>query len=336
MNPAKRHILALLLLPAWLAAPHHATAQTAFQHQAMLSLKAASVATPYQNNNGSVPSPSVYSGPLFALNHAWPAQALPPLTNAPWQAAIQNQPITTQNAPAYAAALKAAVMANAVTLITDYANWNATTAGWYNEPWLGSQREAIHGAYAAGEFGPSVFPNTGLRAVFDTHVVTYYDSRAAYSLHKVWGATSLKPNLQVQSPQFEEGAIIVKAATFTSKSPAPPLGWWDAMNGAQVWDLYLGTGPNAPPTPGYVAQFDIIVKDSQSSPATGWVFMTLVYDTSLSGSLWDKMVPLGVEWGNDPQAMTDTAPLVENWINPKAPLLLHRDAGLGRTAVRAE
>ena len=64
--------------------------------------------------------------------------------------------------------------------------------------------------------------------------------------------------------------------------------------------------------------------------------MTLVYDTSVSGSLWDKMVPLGVEWGNDPQAMTDTAPLVENWINPEGAALLHRDAGLGRTAVRAE
>jgi len=66
-----------------------------------------------------------------------------------------------------------------------------------------------------------------------------------------------------------------------------------------------------------VMQFDIIVKDTASSPKTGWVFSTLVYDASASGDAWDKMVPLGVMWGNDP-GVTSNA-LHETWINPKAP-----------------
>ena len=36
---------------------------------------------PFIANNGLVPPPSQYNGPLFKLNHAWPAKPLPPLQN---------------------------------------------------------------------------------------------------------------------------------------------------------------------------------------------------------------------------------------------------------------
>jgi hypothetical protein len=103
------------------------------------------------------------------------------------------------------------------------------------------------------------------------------------------------------------------------------------MKGAQEWPLYLPVGDAATPKvwPSYVAQFDIIVKDTSSAPQTGWVFMTLVYDASASGDIWDKMVPLGVQWGNDPQATTEDAPLKENWINPEAPLYSIQTLGWG-------
>jgi len=71
------------------------------------------------------------------------------------------------------------------------------------------------------------------------------------------------------------------------------------------------------------------VKDSKSSPKTGWVFMTLVYDGSMPGDVWDKMVPLGVQWGNDPQATREDMPLVENWNNPAAPLYSTQTLGWG-------
>jgi hypothetical protein len=151
-------------------------------------------------------------------------------------------------------------------------------------------------------------------------VLTYYDARAAYTLAKVWGASAMKPEVQTDATQFAEGSIIVKAAVFASVDPKQRLGWWDAMRGAQVWNLYLPVPPppqGQPPLPsqlwpGYVAQFDIIVKDSKSAPKTGWVFMTLVYDSSVAGDDWDKMVPLGMQWGNDPQATKAGMPLREN------------------------
>jgi hypothetical protein len=313
-------------------AAQYAISQNALAPARTPTMKALHAATPYQENNGQVPSSGEYSGPLFKLSHDWPGDPLPPMQHAPWQDAIGNKPITVDNASAYADALKAAVADNARQLIMHYDQWDAAKAGWYNEPWLGSLREAIRGTYPAGTFGPSIFPGTGLRTTFDTHVLTYYDQRAAYSLQHFWGDSAMKPTLETANAQFQEGAIIVKAAVFASTDPKLKLGWWDAMEGAQAWDMYLPVGKQTMPQvwPGYVAQFDIIVKDTQSSPTTGWVFMTLVYDKDAPGDdPWDKMVPLGVQWGNDPQATEAGMPLKENWNNPAAPLYATQTLGWG-------
>ena len=334
MNRFSRLLFAIATLPLLPAAASDAPARTAFQTKAMPSLEVLRAATPFQDNNGAIPPPSVYSGPLFKLNHDWPKRPLPPLVNPPWRVAIGNGTINTKNASAYAKAMKDAVAPNARNLIMHSDTWDAAKAGWYNEPWLGSLRESIRGTYQAGLFGPGIFPDTGLKVPFQTHVLTYYDARAAWTVQKFWGDTAMKPTLNTQASQFDEGSIIVKAAVFSSTDTKVQRDWWDAMRGAQEWPLYVAVDPsqtNAPPQlwSGYVAQFDIIVKDSKSSPKTGWVFMTLVYDGSMPGDVWDKMVPLGVQWGNDPQATREDMPLVENWNNPAAPLYSTQTLGWG-------
>ncbi len=50
-------------------------------------------------------------------------------------------------------------------------------------------------------------------------------------------------------------------------------------------------------------QFDVIVKDTEASPDTGWVFTTLFRQKPPAGSgPWDRMVTLGAVWGNDPNS----------------------------------
>ncbi len=331
MKRMYRGLRPVLLCTGLLLAAGAAVAQHAFRAKEAQAYNVLRAATPFEDNNGALPPSGQYSGPLFKLNHAWPMRPIINPAQQPWQKAINNGRITPQNAGAYAAALKAAVADNARQLIMHYDSWDAAKAGWYNEPWLGSLRESIHGTYEAGSFGPAIFPGTGLRATFNTHVLTYYDATAAYALYKFWGNTAMKPDLQTSAAQFPEGSIVVKAAVFASQDPSKPQGWWDAMNGAQVWPLYVSVGSSSAPQvwQGYVAQFDIIVKDSQSSPKTGWVFMTLVYDNRVRGDAWDQMVPLGVQWGNDPQATRDGMPLQENWNNPAAPLYSTQTLGWG-------
>lgn len=291
---------------------------------------------PFLTNNGLIPQTSQYQGPLFSLSHDWPHQPLPELKNPPWSRAIGGGLINKGNAGAYVAALKQYVSTNARQLLLDYKSWDAAKAKWYSEPWLGSIRESIHGTYPAGQFGPAIFPGTGLRTTFDTHVLTYYDERAAYTLFKVWGAGATSPNVKSSNFQFEEGAVVVKAAVFVSDDPSVQKDWWPVTNGSAVWPLFVAVPEEKPASTtalnGYVMQFDIIVKDSVSAPKTGWVFCTLVYDVNASGDAWDRMVPLGAMWGNDPgvnSAVQTTSTLQETWINPAAPQYSTQTLGWG-------
>ena len=129
-------------------------------------------------------------------------------------------------------------------------------------------------------------------------MLTYYDKVAAQTLNHVWTAGGgMKPNVTSTSTQFAEGALIIKAAFITA---GPDV--WPVMAGTQVWPLYITTNATSGDTKlpkvtnTYLMQFDIIVKDSQSAPDTGWVFTTLVYDKSVKpgpNGIGDKMVVLG-------------------------------------------
>jgi hypothetical protein len=291
---------------------------------------------PFLASNGLTPLPTQYQGPMFSLSHEWPAEPMPQIKDAPWLNAIGGGPITTANAAAYVAAMKDYVSANARLWLLDYAHWDAAKAQWYNEPWLGSERESIHGTYAAGQFGPDIFPHTGLKTTFDTFVIAYYDRRAAATLSKVWGPTAMTPDVQTANFQFPEGSVIVKAAVFISDDPAQQNNWWPVTDGAAAWPIYVGVPEQKPGPPAvltaYVMQFDIVVKDTVASPKTGWVFATLVYDAKAKGDAWDRMVPLGAQWGNDPgvdPTKDKKAKLEETWINPAAPKYATETLGWG-------
>ena len=278
--------------------------------------------------NAQWPAPAGYPGTTFSLSHDYPASA--PVPAMPWRVAINNQPISTANASAYAEALKAAVGDDMRVLLQDYKNWDAPKRGWYNEPWLGAtMREPIHGMYVGSSpLSNTLFSGSGLTKPISTYVLTYYDKTAAVTLNKVWGSTAMTPSVTAQNTQFAEGSIIIKAAFITA---GPTV--WPVMKGALSWPLYIEVNatkqaaPSKTPimTPTYLMQFDIIVKDSVSAPKTGWVFTTLVYDASVAPTdpdIWNRMVVLGAQWGNDPQANDPSVPnpvLLENWNNPKAP-----------------
>ena len=292
---------------------------------ALAAPAAAPAPKPFASNNGQQPPASEYSGPLFKLSHHYPAHA--PVPAMPWRAAIQGGPITTQNAGVYAQALKDAIGPDMKVLLQDYPNWNAAQRGWYNEPWLAAEREAIHGMYVgSGSLDTSLFAASGLTRPITTYVLTYYDKTAATMLNKVWGRTAMKPNLTKTSTQFTEGSLIIKAAFITADAKL-----WPVMAGSLTWPLYITadatTGQLDQPAvlPASLMQFDIIVKDSVAAPKTGWVFSTLVYDQRIPpgpNGVWDQMVVLGAQWGNDPQANDPNNPrpaLQENWNNPAAP-----------------
>jgi hypothetical protein len=317
------------LIPIAIGPSAHAQPRTPFGAVAAVGAPAP---TPFADNNGQIP-PN-YPPPLFRLSHDYPAQLSPTPPDPPWHRAISNGPITVANAGAYAEALKKYVAADMRQMLMDSSQWNPQMLGWYNEPWTGYLREATHGMYVGSSpFPPELFRGSGLSKPFTTYVLTFYDRHSANALYKVWGETATAPKIEAGAPQFAEGSVIVKAAFSTANGDV-----WPVMQGAHQWTLYISTnatknrGPAAPPEldPTSFFQFDIIVKDTQSAPQTGWVFSTLVYDKDAPGAdFWDKMVPLGAMWGNDPQATLPGQPLMQNWINPAAPAYSKMTLGWG-------
>jgi hypothetical protein len=285
--------------------------------------------TPFTNNNGDVPPPNVYAGPMFTLSHDYAAAAGNGRTDRPWTQTLKGQIISRASAPAYVDALKSYVADDVRTLVLDYRNWDAAGRGWYNEPWLGCEREPIHGMYLGSAFPKGTF--TGQSVDMWTWVLTYYDRVAATSLSRVWGATAMTPNLTERRAQFPEGSVIVKIALTTATAAE-----WPVMTGTPTWPLYhapmdMNGNPTGPVqlSPASLLQIDIVVKDTIASPKTGWVFSTLVYDHQAPGDAWAKMVPLGAMWGNDPEVTEVTGALKETFINTAAPAYSKETLGWG-------
>jgi hypothetical protein len=68
-------------------------------------------------------------------------------------------------------------------------------------------------------------------------------------------------------------------------------------------------------------QIDVAVHDTRANSTTGWVFGTFAYDGEAAGTTpWDRMVPVGLMWGNDPtltpQRFNSGSRPTQTFINP--------------------
>jgi len=305
---------------------------------------------PYAVNNGLIPSISDYNDTLFKFNYHYPAVYKKP-SSMPWHDILDDKPLTKKNALAYVMALKKYVKKTLTNFLENPKKWNnSAQIGWYSMLWAGDTvektgwegRDAIYGTYTGQIMAKDVYKESNLTVNIRNHAAIYYNETAAHTLYKVWqkcmeeNQTQCIPMVEHEEAQFEEGSIIVKAAGVTATPEE-----WPVLTGAAKWQVYRkpfnlnGTIVDANPkvTDLRVGIFDIIVKDSIASPKTGWVFSTLVYDSRKEGkSVWDRMVPLGAIWGNDPDvnsAKDPKKPLKENYINPDAPAWTKVTLGYG-------
>lgn len=302
-------------------------------------------ADPLASNNGLYPEAADYDGPFNIANLAYPKQ-LPeaPLWSSP-------APLTVASAPAYAAGLKKLLDEDLRILINDAASWDPVAAGWYDLVWQGegspgpggatdptSGREAVMNTYTGQILPPEAFaaPYTPTVSV-QNHAVIYYNAYAAKALGDVF-ADIYDP--RITGFAFPEGSVVLKVEAAT---PTPDE--WPVLDGTSTWTVFRPTvaAQQAGPPP-YQAevletrpiQVSMRIKDSAASPLTGWVFAGFVYDRRAEGQTpWDRFVPLGLQWGNDPEYATlpDGRPadgaLAETWVNPDAPAFVHSTLGWG-------
>lgn len=306
-------------------------------------------ADPMASNNGLYPEPGVdtYDGRFLLANLDYPSD--PP--GHRWSLGGGVGQLTTGNAQEYATALKAYLEPTLRTLIEDPGSWDPAAAGWYDLVWSGagdpgsfkgidptSGREAIMNTYTgqimpADTFFPPYTPSVDVQ----NHAVIYYDGVAASMLDELW-QNIFAPDMRAMD--FPDGSVVVKAEAVT---PTPEE--WSVLQNASSWTVFRPTvadqkAGKTPMVPQVLTvhplQMAIKVKDPVASPTTGWVFMALVYDATSDGATpWDRFVPVGIMWGNDPEfarypdGRPEGAELSETWLNPDRPGFTDSTLGWG-------
>jgi hypothetical protein len=282
------------------------------------------------------PPPPDWTGPVFDLSHDYPTEnpgACPPET-CPWLGIDVDFSASSPTwGPPWSDYLQA--IFDYVKQGQDLSpnGWNVAVDGetrWYHVPWMAYDpkvgREFVHGftnertAYlsdflgydgesaidhAADDFGVHTLPlksGATTKEEFESWAVGFYNPWGGYAVGATFG-TDGDP-IMTGDPQvpaglpFPEGTVVAKIL-FTTATPEQVY----YLEGSPEWtaDRHLRVGGcERSPQPVYLVQMDVAVVDHRSP--TRWVYGTFGYNGTLEGaSPWERMSPLGLQWGNDPQ-----------------------------------
>jgi hypothetical protein len=297
---------------------------------ALLALAAApgpALAWTFPDSHDEVPRN--WSGVVFRLSQDYPAVdptiATPPSPALyPWL----GMDFRTQPA-AYVKSIYDYVMEG--NREVDWAIQNNRVRAWYHTPWMHygpNGREFMRGLTrerttpkpaepGKGELGPLQ------TTCFQNWAVGFLNAPGGYVTGQVW-ADPLAPD-PVKS-LFPAGTVAAKLLFTAATVDQVPY-----LANSLEWDANI---EDIPPTDATcnktngrkvqrvrLLQMDLAVRDPRANSTTGWVFATYTYDGTQPGAnWWERMVPVGVMWGNDPnltqQAFDQGKRVEESWINP--------------------
>lgn len=261
------------------------------------------------------PPPAGWTGPVFKLSQNYP-QSLPSPGTRPWLSFDFRDPA---QAPQYLqAVLNYCLQGNTANNFSDVSQ-NAVRK-WYHAPWLhtgGSGREFIRGLTRERPSQPrELGPNqTAERANW---AVGFYNPRGGYTVGRVWANETQPDPRRARFPLHTVSCKLLFTTATVTEVPflAGTLEWQADINRSS------GTGPR--PTL-RLLQVDVAVRDRRADLTTGWVFGTFQYEQAASSSpnWWEHLVPVGLMWGSDPEAVKDSDPPREQWINTNRGQQLH-------------
>lgn len=267
--------------------------------------------------------PDNYQGPLFKLCQDYPKKL--PTSERPWEAYnFKKEPL------AYMYAVRDYILEG--MLEADWRAENNSIRKWYHMPWMHTglkPRECLHGMCREGDsnaYDISIYQDRPCQ----NWGASYFNDYAAYVIGQVW-KNPLKPN--PKACRFPNGSLFTKLLFTDAECDKIP-----DLDGTVVWKAHINTtnDPNSPKLIKEVRliQFDVAIRESRADETTGWVFGTFVFDKEAPGTnVWDKLVPVGISWGNDPDITAEQIAagkqLEETLINPDAPEYAKKRLGIG-------
>jgi hypothetical protein len=252
------------------------------------------------------PIPAGWTGKVFALSKNYPTSL--PVGAKPWTLFdFRTQPLQ------YINAVKSYVLAGNTS--KDWVLQNNTTRKWYHAPsmiWGENGREFINGMTRERNSQPKELHPLQLTR-WQNWAVGFYNNKGGYTLGKVYANPN---NPTATQAVFPDGTVAAKLL-FTNASVAEV----PYLTNSFTWQGNIHTtlsGTTRSPDTLRLLQMDIAVKDSRAGTTTDWVMITFAYNNSAPGATpWDRLVPVGLQWGNDLASINSGAALTETWINPQ-------------------
>lgn len=239
------------------------------------------------------------------------------------------------------------------------AGWNTvvgTETRWFHVPWMAydpkAGREFVHGftnerTASLSDFdgdgdidearrGYNSLPGAAAGKEFESWAVGMYNPWGGATVGAAWnpqGEPVMTGNpAQPAGLPFPEGTLVVKIL-FTTATPADV----PYLEGSPEWQadrhVELGGCVRAP-QPVRLVQMDVAVVDERSP--THWVYGTFGYNGTLEGvSVWERMSPIGLQWGNDPESWpavpeSSSKPIHQSVM---APIDIYEHLGCGNEAI---
>jgi hypothetical protein len=266
-------------------------------------------AQPAFKNSTDTPPPG-YTGPTFELSKDFPTTA-PPAEPKPWKSFdFKTQPKQYIDAVwAYCREGNEAV---------DWDGRNNAVRKWYHAPGLaksgGFGREFIHGLTRERSSDPFEL-HANQDKSWSNWAVGLYNPAAGFVLGEVWKNPAVPDTTKAV---FPDGAVGVKLLFTTAPVSQVPF-----LSGSKRWKAFANLALSQPKQVRTLRllQVDIAVRDDRADSTTGWVFGTFMYENTAAGATpYDKLVPVGLMWGNDPDLTMAKVAMgekpKETWINP--------------------
>ncbi|HEX3150564.1 MAG TPA: hypothetical protein VHR66_20975 [Gemmataceae bacterium] len=269
---------------------------------------------------GFLPPPNQYEGRVFHLSQNYPQEANAPVPDF----ATRDFDDVKKNWRQYLLDVRAYCFKGntAGPNVEDDFDVAHNGTGWFHMPWQHfgpNGREGVHGLTKEAPVQPRQLAWSQTYAGGQAYAVGFYNALGGYTIGQVWKDHEHPAN-DPKAMMFPEGTVVFKLL-FTDIPPAqvpslnPPLQWR-----AYVTDNYASTNR------GFKAmsliQMDIMVKH-KGSP-NGWVFGNFQYNGQRPGAdpkkpNWENLVPLGIQWGNDPENTDNVSnpQPITTVINPK-------------------
>lgn len=201
---------------------------------------------------------------------------------------------------------------------------NNEARSWYHAPMVDAGlvgREFVHGLRMDRIVLPKELAETQTKPA-RSYAIGFYNNPGGYTIGQVWCDPK---NPDLAKAKFPVGTVYFELVFTTADSGQVSL-----LANPYSWEAYIDTSLVYPHGEKSTAtlnltQVDILVRTDNSKAPNGWVAASYVFNGKVEAgdepeavNLADKLVPIGLAWGNDPEVTDSIGKLEQVWINPVA------------------